>query len=155
MPHFDPAEAPMLLRVARLAAGATQREFAASLGIAQPNLAAIESGRRTVSAEYLAELLEAAGYRPSLALARARDQVLESAAKYGFSNVRVFGSIAAGTDDFGSDIDLLVDAPPAIGIEFGLLADDIEQLTGFPVDLLIDRPGKTFIEAIRPMAVAV
>lgn len=145
----------MLLRVARLAAGATQREFAASLGIAQPNLAAIESGRRTVSAEYLAELLEAAGYRPSLALARARDQVLESAAKYGFSNVRVFGSIAAGTDDFGSDIDLLVDAPPAIGIEFGLLADDIEQLTGFPVDLLIDRPGKTFIEAIRPMAVAV
>ena len=145
----------MLLRVARLAAGATQREFAASLGIAQPNLAAIESGRRTVSAEYLAELLEAAGYRPSLALSRARDQVLESAAKYGFSNVRVFGSIAAGTDDFGSDIDLLVDAPPAIGIEFGLLADDIEQLTGFPVDLLIDRPGKTFIEAIRPMAVAV
>ena len=38
-----------------------------------------------------------------------RDQILALAAKYGASNVRVFGSIAEGTADSKSDVDFLVD----------------------------------------------
>ncbi len=153
MPRFDPADAPRLIRAARLAAGTTQREFAAALGIAQPNLAAIESGKRVVSAERLAQLLEAAGYRPSVVLPGVRAEVLEAAAKYGFSNVRVFGSVAAGADDFGSDIDLLVDAVPVTSLfEVAWLMDEVERLTGFPADVLVDHPGDEFIERVRSLA---
>ena len=37
-----------------------------------------------------------------------RDDILHTAAKYGASNVRVFGSIARGEADKQSDLDLLV-----------------------------------------------
>jgi len=38
-----------------------------------------------------------------------KEQILALAAKYGASNVRVFGSVANGTADEKSDIDFLVD----------------------------------------------
>ena len=47
--------------------------------------------------------------KPSLAIRDKRDQILEIAARYGASNVRVFGSVARGEDTERSDLDLLVD----------------------------------------------
>jgi predicted nucleotidyltransferase len=38
-----------------------------------------------------------------------RDEILELAARYGASNVRVFGSVARGEADERSDVDFLVD----------------------------------------------
>ena len=47
--------------------------------------------------------------QPSIALRNHRDRVLEIARTYRVRNVRVFGSVAHGTDRDGSDVDLLVD----------------------------------------------
>jgi len=47
--------------------------------------------------------------RPSEALARHRDEVLEIIARYPVSNPRIFGSVARGEDVEGSDVDILVD----------------------------------------------
>jgi uncharacterized protein len=47
--------------------------------------------------------------RPSEALAKHREEVLEIIAKYPVSNPRVFGSVARGEDVEGSDIDIMVD----------------------------------------------
>lgn len=47
--------------------------------------------------------------RPSEALAKHRDEVLEIIARYPVSNPRVFGSVARGDDTEGSDVDILVD----------------------------------------------
>ncbi len=38
-----------------------------------------------------------------------KEQILALSAKYGASNVRIFGSVANGTADENSDIDFLVD----------------------------------------------
>ncbi len=46
--------------------------------------------------------------RPSEALAKHREEVLEIIAKYPVSNPRVFGSVARGEDVEGSDIDMIV-----------------------------------------------
>jgi predicted nucleotidyltransferase len=42
-------------------------------------------------------------------LRKKRRKILETAARYGASNVRVFGSVARGEEDEASDIDFLVD----------------------------------------------
>lgn len=156
MHRFNPDDAPALVRAARIAAGLTQTELAAAAGLNQPNLANIEAGRRPVSPELLERILAAAGHRPSNALAAARQQVLALAAEYGLSNVRTFGSIASGDDDFDSDIDLLVDAAPGTStFEIGAFAEDVELLTGYPVDVLVDRPGRDFTDQVRERAIAV
>lgn len=156
MHRFSPEDAPALVRAARRAAGVTQSELAAAVGLNQPNLANIEAGRRSVSPELLERILKTAGYRPSAALAAIRGQVVALAADYGLSNVRVFGSVAGGEDDFDSDIDLLVDAKPGTStFEIGAFAEDVELLTGFPVDVLVDRPGREFTDRMRDRAVAV
>jgi predicted nucleotidyltransferase len=47
--------------------------------------------------------------RPSEALAKNRDKVLEIIARYAVSNPRIFGSVARGEDTEGSDLDIVVD----------------------------------------------
>jgi len=156
MPRFDPERAAELVRAARLQAGLTQGELAAEIGLNQPNLANIEAGRRTISPELLERILAAAGYRPSIALEAVREAVTALAGEYGLSNVRVYGSVATRADDYGSDIDLLVDAAPGTStFEIGAFAEDVEALTGFPVDVLVDRPGRPFTDRVRAQAVAV
>jgi hypothetical protein len=50
----------------------------------------------------------------------------------------VFGSVARGEDRPGSNVDLLVDLPPGLGIlGFGRLLDDLERiLDGAKIDLV-------------------
>lgn len=45
-----------------------------------------------------------------------RDAIYAVAQKYGVTNIRVFGSVARGDADALSDVDLLVDMPPQLGL---------------------------------------
>ncbi|MBI5165912.1 MAG: nucleotidyltransferase family protein [Magnetospirillum sp.] len=74
--------------------------------------------------------------RPSEAIARHRDALLEIARRHGVSNVRVFGSVIRGEDGDGSDIDLLVDAGDETSLfDLAAIAVEAESLTGIPVDV--------------------
>ena len=83
--------------------------------------------------------------RPSLALERQRSAVREATSRFRAANPRVFGSVLHGTDQDGSDLDLLVDAlPGATLFDLGGLQDELETLLGVHVDLLTptDLPAK-------------
>lgn len=83
--------------------------------------------------------------RPSLVLDMKRSLVREVASRFRVANPRVFGSVLRGTDEDGSDLDLLVDAlPGATFFDLGGLQDELESLLGIRVDLLTpaDLPPK-------------
>lgn len=65
-----------------------------------------------------------------------RQEVLAVAQRHGASNLRVYGSIAKGTEHSGSDLDLLVDLSPEQSL-LGLisLCQELEDLLGCPVDV--------------------
>jgi predicted nucleotidyltransferase len=54
----------------------------------------------------------------------------------------IFGSYARGDQRADSDVDILVDIDPSIGLEFITLAEQIEQLLGLPVELVSARAIK-------------
>jgi predicted nucleotidyltransferase len=66
-----------------------------------------------------------------------REDILQTARKYGASNVRVFGSVARGEADEKSDIDLLVDMEKGRSLLdlIGLIMD-LESLLGCKVDVV-------------------
>jgi predicted nucleotidyltransferase len=75
--------------------------------------------------------------KPSVALDLNRTAVREAVSRYRSANPRVFGSVLAGTDTEGSDLDLLVDTlPGATLFDLGGLLEELEELLGVPVDLL-------------------
>jgi len=55
------------------------------------------------------------------------------------SKMALFGSYARGDQQAGSDVDILVEVDPSIGLEFVTLAERIEKLLGVPVDLVSSR----------------
>lgn len=134
--HHDMSEP---LRELRERAGLSQAQLALRSGIAQPNIAAYESGRRSPSAAMVGRLRSAMRPLPHEALERHRDQLKELAAEYGLSNVRIFGSAERGTDTTQSDLDILVTRSPNVGLlgiaEFAIAA---EKLLGVPVDVVTD-----------------
>ena len=74
--------------------------------------------------------------RPSKALAAKRDTILAIATAHGASNLRVFGSVARGVDQEGSDLDLLVDIRDGISLfEYVGLQLDMQEALGVKVDL--------------------
>ena len=54
----------------------------------------------------------------------------------------LFGSYARGDQKPESDVDILVDIDPSVGLEFVTLAEQIEQLLGLPVELVSRRSIK-------------
>ena len=75
--------------------------------------------------------------RPSIVLDLKRSAVRETASRFRTANPRIFGSVLRGTDQEGSDLDLLVDAlPGATLFDLGGLQVELESLLGIPVDLL-------------------
>ena len=54
----------------------------------------------------------------------------------------LFGSYARGDQQPNSDVDILVEVDPSIGLEFVTLAEKIEKLLGVPVDLVSSRAVK-------------
>jgi len=74
--------------------------------------------------------------RPSEAVARHREALLDTAHRYGVRNVRLFGSAARGEDHDGSDLDLLIDVPRGTTyFTLARLKREIEALTGIACDL--------------------
>lgn len=75
--------------------------------------------------------------KPSVALDLKRTAVREATGRFRAANPRIFGSVLHGTDQDGSDLDLLVDAlPGATMFDLGGLQVELEELLGVSVDLL-------------------
>ncbi len=71
-----------------------------------------------------------------------RDEIIALGAEYGYSNFRVFGSVARGEADEKSDVDLLVDYtlvndPQKSGWHAYNFDDEIGKLLGRKVDVAI------------------
>ncbi|MBX3193931.1 MAG: XRE family transcriptional regulator [Microbacteriaceae bacterium] len=154
MPVVSPADAPHVVRAARTDAGLSQRALADRAGLKQANIAEIELGRRSVSAELLSRLLSAADYRPAIPTEQHAEEIKQIGRELGLSNVRVFGSVARGEDHFDSDLDLLVDLDPgASTIDAFAFPSFVEDLIGFPVDMVIDEGESPYLARIRAEAI--
>jgi uncharacterized protein len=144
-----------LLRTARERAGLTQTELAGRAGVTQSVISAYESGHRQPALPTLAALVDAAGFDLDVRLRRVprqldrlsgplgrlarrhRHELIAVAAAHGVTNLRVFGSVARGEDQPGSDVDLLVDIPPGLGLlGLGRVRAELEQILHAPVDLV-------------------
>ena len=69
-----------------------------------------------------------------------RQSILDSAKRYGLTNVRVFGSMVRGDASEDSDLDLLVTLPPGVsGLALGGLLMDVQEITGRKVEIVTDR----------------
>jgi uncharacterized protein len=69
-----------------------------------------------------------------------RDEILAVAARYGVTNVRVFGSVARREARADSDLDLLVTfAPTASLFDLIRLERDLSELLGRRVEVASDR----------------
>ena len=79
-----------------------------------------------------------------------RDVILKIAARYGGSNVRVFGSVARGEADEKSDVDLLVDLEQGRSLfDLGGLWYDLNEV--IPCEVDVWEPG-SLKERIRTRA---
>jgi uncharacterized protein len=144
-----------LLRRARVAAGLSQAELAARAGVTQSVISAYESEHRQPALRTLAALIEAADYELVIdvrqqprrlsrlsgpvgqRVRRRRQDLIAAAAAHGVTNLRVFGSVARGTDRPDSDLDLLADLPPDMGLlGLGRVQAELEAIVGSQVDLV-------------------
>lgn len=155
MSRFRRDDAPSLVRAARQDASLTQAELAGMTGMSQSTLAQIESGRRAVSSELLERILRAADYRPSVPLARYASSISSYAQERGLGTLRVFGSIARGTDGFDSDIDLIGTPTRDLSLfELADIASFASDLTGFPTEVHADTHVPEALRAAIDEAVA-
>jgi len=144
-----------LLRRARVGAGLSQAELGARAGLTQSVISTYESGHRQPALPTLAALIDAAGYELAIEVRpqprrlsrlsgpigrrvrRKRQALMAAAAAHGVTNLRVFGSVARGQDRADSDLDLLADLPPDMGLlGLGRVQADLEAIVGSPVDLV-------------------
>lgn len=95
--------------------------------------------------------------KPSEAIELKSEEIKNVVARHKSTNARVFGSVVRGTDQEGSDIDILVDALPGTTLfDLGGLHVELEELLGVPVDLLTpgDLPEhvlKSVLAEARPL----
>ncbi len=59
--------------------------------------------------------------------------------QFNVRSLALFGSYARGDQQADSDVDILVEVDPSIGLEFVTLAETIEKLLGVSVDLVSSR----------------
>lgn len=156
------------LREARTRAGLTQTELAHLAAVTQSVISAYESGTRQPSLPVLERLVAATGLELELRVRKAPSpltrltgplgrklranltEIKRLGAKAGVTNMRVFGSVARGTETARSDIDLLVDLKPHTGL-FALLAlrGELERLLQAGVDLV---PADALKDGVRQNA---
>jgi uncharacterized protein len=162
--HADET-AGSLLRRARVSSGLSQAELAVRAGVAQSVISAYEAGRRQPALPTLARLIDATGYDlvvdiqwqpPQLSrlsgpvgqlVKHKRRELVLAAAAHGVRNLRVFGSVARGEDRADSDVDLLADLPPGMGLlGLGRVRAELEAILGAKVDLI---PASDLKPAVR------
>lgn len=79
-------------------------------------------------------------------LRKRRMEILAAATRHGARNVRVFGSVARGSDTSDSDIDLLVDFEPERSLyDLVGLQLDIESLLGRRTDVVTEGSLSTYL----------
>jgi len=149
------ASSGALLRDARHRAGLTQNELAERAGTTQSVISAYESDRRQPALTTLESLVEATGLelvvrvrtrRPEIdrltgplgrRVRRQRRKLIEAAAVYGITGLRVFGSVARGEDRPDSDVDILVDVAANVGLlALGHATQELETILNARVDLV-------------------
>lgn len=75
--------------------------------------------------------------KPSMALEPNREAIRATVARFRVANPRIFGSVLHGTDNEGSDLDVLVDALPGTTyFDLSGLQIELENLLGVSVDVL-------------------
>lgn len=75
--------------------------------------------------------------KPSVALSQHRAAILRIVAANHAANPRVFGSVARGEDQDGSDLDILVDPTPDTSLfDIGGIQYELQELLGVPVDVV-------------------
>ena len=75
--------------------------------------------------------------KPSIALQNHRSAIRRIVEANRAMNARVFGSVAAGEDADGSDLDILVDPTPETTLfDIGAIRSELGELLGIPVDVL-------------------
>jgi len=78
--------------------------------------------------------------RIQVVLRSKREQILQTAARFGIKRVRVFGSVARGTDDEQSDVDFLVElAPDRSLLDLGGFLYEMRSLLGTDVDVVTEK----------------
>jgi predicted nucleotidyltransferase/DNA-binding XRE family transcriptional regulator len=160
-----------LIREARQRACLSQSDLARRAGVAQSVISAYESDHREPGMAMLTKLIEAAGHelvveaRPTVNLRRGlpdsrlgrllrrnRKAVVDTLARRGAHHPMVFGSVARGEDGEASDIDLLVELEPGVGL-VGLvgLTRELTELLGVAVDVV---PYDALKPSLRDQAMA-
>ena len=90
------------------------------------------------------------GTRPSDLLTQLREEILAVAARHHATNVRVFGSVATGSDTETSDLDLMVHFSAEANLYDQIsLADELRDLLGVEVDVISD--GAAGVDKIAPV----
>ncbi len=139
-----------MLRGARSRAGLTQSDLAARAGVSQSVVSAYESSRREPSFETLRRLIMATGFDLDITLVAAapnsirrqtvqqtRSRLGSALRQLGARNIRLFGSVARGDDGPDSDIDLLIDVTPDVGLfALGRMRSEAERILGSSVDIV-------------------
>lgn len=75
--------------------------------------------------------------RSSVALKKHRDRIREIALNHRVTNIRVFGSVLEGTDQEGSDLDILVEPTSETTLfDIGAIRHELKLLLGVPIDVL-------------------
>lgn len=93
-------------------------------------------------------------YRPSQALDAHRTELLAALTARGVRDIRVFGSVARGQDEPGSDIDLLGVFPEKFSlIDLMNLELELEDLLGVQVDMVSDEGTGIVLSQARAEAV--
>ena len=73
-------------------------------------------------------------------LRRQKDRIVALAERHGAHNVRVFGSVARGQANPGSDVDLVVDFERGRSLmDHGELMMDLEEVLGCRVEVVSER----------------
>lgn len=125
------------IKRARQAAGLTQHDVARLTGIHQSTIAAYETGRRHPNEDTCRVLLTSIGIRARDLLDLQRDEVRSALAERGIDDARVFGSVARGEDDEGSDVDIMFTPPPdADFVVMAELDELLERIIGTDVDVI-------------------
>jgi len=72
-------------------------------------------------------------------LERLKNQKVALFEKYPVHRIALFGSWSRGEQNLNSDVDILVDVDPTIGLGFVSLAHELEHILGLKVDLVSRR----------------
>lgn len=151
-----------LLRRARRKRGLSQRALAAASGVSPTVVARIEAGKTQPTLTTLGKLLAGAGFapnvelvstaRPSTLVSAHKEELRELAGRHRVRSIRVFGSVALGTDGPDSDLDLLVEFEPSVpGLTRIDFAEAVEELLGVRVDMVNPASASArFLRRVEP-----